>query len=397
MRRFRPAASGLLALCLVLTAGVAGAVNLTPPHGRHVPPLRLPPPVDPATLVTTCDSAAASPDDGQRTGPGVSTESLDANLALAQCGDAVRLYPTTARFHYQLGRARQKLGDYTGALESYRRAAELGSPIGAFSAAVMLRDGNGVVRDDDAAARLLAACADKGDPACLNALGYQYQQGLGVGRDPARAAALYRQAADGGLASAAVNLGFLYRDGEGVARDYAEAARLFRLAADKGDAVGSRNLALFYRDGLGVPKDEALAVTYFQQAADRGDEDALIKLAFAYISGSGVGRDAAKSFSYYQQAAGRGSSDGMAGLAYAYANGLGVAADGKMAAFWMLRALAAGNEYSFDQLANHWNAWNLDMRVATQAMLRDRGLYGGELNGTLNRETLAAIRRLAGR
>ena len=392
------AACSVILLGLALTApGPATSLNLTPAHGRHQPPVRLPPPADNASPVTPCDLSAASPDDSQKASPGVPLDNLDANLAVTQCTDAVRLYPGVARFHYQLGRARDKLGNGAAALESYRHAADLGSQIGAFSAAVMYRDGNGVDRDYDQANRLFRQCADMGDADCLNSLAYQYQAGLGVAADPAQAASLYKRAAEGGLVTANVNLGFLYRDGEGVAQDYAEAARQFQVAADKGDPVGARNLALFYRDGLGVPKDEEKAIAYFQQAADHGDDDALIKIAFAYLSGEGMKEDDAKSFAYYQQAADRGNTDGMAGLAYAYANGRGVAADNKMAAFWMVRALAAGNDYSYDQLTNHWGGWSPELRIAVQSILRDRSLYNGKLDGSLNRETLSAIRRLAGK
>jgi TPR repeat protein len=384
-------------LALAALAAPALALNLTPPHGKHQPPMRPVPPPAVIAPVTPCDVTAASPEDEQKAAPGVSLDNLDANQALTQCGDAIKLHPDTARFYYQLGRGQEKIGNAGAALQSYRHAADLGSLIGAFSAAVMYRDGNGVDRNYEEANHLFKQCADKGDADCLNSLGYQVQAGLGVPADPAQAAMLYKQAADGGLVTANVNLGFLYRDGEGVAQDYAQAARLFQVAADKGDAVGARNLAMLYRDGLGVPKDADKAITYFQQAADHGDDDALIKIAFAYLSGEGVKEDDAKSFAYYQQAADRGNTDGMAGLAFAYANGRGVAADDKMAAFWMVRALAAGNDYSFDQLTNHWGGWNPAMRMAVQSILADRGIYSGRSNGDLNRETLKAIRILAGK
>jgi TPR repeat protein len=376
----------------------ARAVNLTPPHGKHVPPFRAEP-TAPRNIepVTDCDRTAASPEDSQRVSDGIPLDNLDGTLAVTQCQNAVAAHPSVARFLYQLGRGQERLGNDTAALQSYRNAADLGSLIASFSAGVRERDGVGTDRDDEEATRLFKLCADKGDADCLNSLAYQYQEGRGVPADPTEAARLYRQAAADGLIAANVNLGFLYRDGDGMPADYAEAARQFQVAADRGDATGARNLALLYQNGQGVPKDEAKAVTLFQLAADHGDDDALIKLAVAYLDGAGVPKDETKSVAYYQQAADRGSSDGMAGLAFAYANGHGVTVDAKAAAQWIVRALATGNDYSFDQLTNHWGSWSLETRMAVQSILADRGLYGGNPNGDLNRETLKAIKVLAGR
>lgn len=389
---------GIITIGLTLQLQAAAALNLTPPHGKHVPPMRAEP-ARPKNIepVTDCDRAAASPEDSQKVADGVPIESLDGALAVAQCQQAADRYPTTGRFLYQLGRGQEKLGNDTLALQSYRKAADLGSLIAAFSAGVRERDGIGTTRDDQEANRLFKLCADQGDADCLNSLAFQYQAGRGVPADATQAIQLYRQAAAKGLVAANVNLGFLYRDGDGVPRDYAEAARQFQVAADKGDPAGAGNLAQLYQNGQGVPKDEAKAVTLFQQAADHGDDDALIKLAFAYLNGTGVPKDEAKSVAYYQQAADRGNTDGMAGLAFAYANGRGVPVDNKLAAQWMVRALAAGNDYTYDQLTSHWVGWNPDTRMALQSILADRGLYSGKINGDLNRETLKAIRVLAGR
>lgn len=387
-----------LMIGLVLQPQQVAALNLTPPHGKHVPPLWAEP-AKPASSepVTDCDRIAASPEDSQKTADGVPFDSLDGAQAISKCEDAVARFPTVGRFYYQLGRSQEKMGDDLASLKSYRRAAELGSLIAAFSAGVRERDGIGTPRDDTEANRLFKLCADRGDADCLNSLAFQYQTGRGAPVDTAQAVQLYRQAAAQGLVAANVNLGFLYRDGEGVPQDYAEAARQFEVAADKGDPVAARNLALLYQQGQGVPKDEARAAALLQQAADHGDDDALVKLAVAYLDGSGVPKDEAKSVTYYQQAADRGNTDGMAGLAFAYANGRGVQRDSRAAAQWMVRALAAGNDYTFDQLTNHWGGWNSDTRMAIQSILADRGLYGGKINGDLNRETLRAIRVLGGR
>jgi TPR repeat protein len=389
---------GLFLVGLLLSSGGAMALNLAPPHGKHVPPMRAEPSKPRSSEpITDCDRTAASPEDSERVTDGVPFDSLDGALAVSRCQEAVARYPGAARLVYQLGRGQEKLGNDAAALQAYRQAADLGSQIAAFSAAVRERDGISTARDDQEANRLFKLCADKGDPDCLNALAFQYQVGRGVPADGAQAVQLYRQAAATGLVAANVNLGFMYRDGDGVPQDYAEAARQFQVAADKGDPAGASNLAVLYQNGQGVPKDEGKAVTLYQAAADHGDDDALVKLAVAYLNGAGVPKDEAKSFGLYQQAADRGNTDGMAGLAFAYANARGTPANPGQAAQWMVRALAAGNDYVFDQLSNHWPEWSLGTRMAVQSILSDRGLYAGRANGDLNRETLRAIRVLAGR
>jgi TPR repeat protein len=398
LEAYRRALKAVLVAAFILPASFAGALNLTPPHGKHVPPMRADPSRPRETgPVTDCDKLAASPEDGQRVADGVAFDRLDGARAIAQCQDAVSHFPAIGRLLYQLGRGQEKIGDDAAALQSYRKAADLGSLIGAFSAGVRERDGVGTQRDDEEANRLFKLCADQGDGDCLNSLAFQYQAGRGVPADPNEAIRLYREAAATGLVAANVNLGFLYRDGDGVPVDYAEAARQFQVAADKDDPAGAASLALLYQNGQGVPKDETRAVSLFQMAADHGDDDALVKLAAAYLDGQGVPKDEAKSVAFYQQAADRGNADGMAGLAFAYASGRGIAADPKLAAQWMVKALAAGNDYAFDQLTDHWMGWSVDTRMAIQAVFADRGLYTGAINGDLNRETLRAIKILAGR
>ena len=84
---------GAVAAGMVMLANAAWALNLTPPHGRHVPPLRAAP-VQPQTeeAVTDCDRLAASPEDSQKVVDGVAMEALDGTLALARCEEAAGRY-----------------------------------------------------------------------------------------------------------------------------------------------------------------------------------------------------------------------------------------------------------------------------------------------------------------
>lgn len=52
-----------------------------------------------------CDIAAAHPSDPDRVGAGVATADVVTHVAIPACRAAVEREPTTARYHYQLGRA----------------------------------------------------------------------------------------------------------------------------------------------------------------------------------------------------------------------------------------------------------------------------------------------------
>jgi len=89
-------------------------------------------------------------------------------------------------------------GDFTTAVRWFRRAAELGSPLGAFNAAEFYRTGKGVPQSFEQAAQW------------------------------------YERAARGGFAPAQFYLGLLLHDGKGVAQDRERALGLWRTAAGQG-------------------------------------------------------------------------------------------------------------------------------------------------------------------
>jgi TPR repeat protein len=148
--------------------------------------------------LTDCDMLAANPDDPQRKASGVAFDKVDASAAIPACEAAVRQYPNDARLNYQLGRAHQKGGNYQGAIESYKKAA------------------------------------DQGYTPALSALGFMYAVGQGVTKDEAQAVSLYRKAAEQGYAAGQNNLGVMYAKGQGVAKDEAKAVSLYRKAAELG-------------------------------------------------------------------------------------------------------------------------------------------------------------------
>src|SRR5712691_207500 len=104
------------------------------------------------------------------------------------------------------------------------------------------------------------------------ALAYLYATGQGVPRDDAAAAAWYRKAAEQGDLNAANDLGALYANGRGVARDDGEAAFWYGRAAAAGIAAAQFNLGVMTAAGRGVAPDPAAAARWYRAAADQGYE-----------------------------------------------------------------------------------------------------------------------------
>ena len=105
-------------------------------------------------------------------------------------------------------------------------------------------------------------------------LGVMYQNGYGISQDYTEAVKWCRKAAEQGDATAQSNLGWMYQDGKGVVKDVTEAVKWYRKSAEQGDARAQSNLGIMYETGKGVSKDIAEAVKWYQKAAKQGYRDA---------------------------------------------------------------------------------------------------------------------------
>jgi hypothetical protein len=104
----------------------------------------------------------------------------------------------SAEMQYERGAKDFERGDYAGALDSYRSAA------------------------------------NQGFAPAQNRVGYMYQLGKGVDQDFEAAMNWYLRAADQGYAIAQFNVGALFEGGIGVTRSVADAIRWYELAAKQG-------------------------------------------------------------------------------------------------------------------------------------------------------------------
>lgn len=103
-----------------------------------------------------------------------------------------------------------------------------------------------------------------------NNLGVMLKDGQGVERDETKAVEWFRKAARQGNVLAQSNLGWMFHGGRGVAQNYDSAHYWYRKAALKGHAAAQNNLGLLFRDGLGLPQDSDSARYWFSLAAEQG-------------------------------------------------------------------------------------------------------------------------------
>ena len=133
----------------------------------------------------------------------------------------------------------------------------------------------------------LFLAAEQGSVEAQLTLGDLYAAGDGVARDEAAAAGWYRRAAvqgdaeairwvrlaaEQGSVEARAILGSLYTAGNGIPQDLGEAERWYRLAAEQGHVAAQTNLAGMYANGRGVAQDVGEAVRWYRRAAAQGHD-----------------------------------------------------------------------------------------------------------------------------
>jgi TPR repeat protein len=102
-------------------------------------------------------------------------------------------------------------------------------------------------------------------------LGGMSRDGLGVARNLDDAARLFQRASDLGSNEATADLASAYREGQGVVQDFGRALALYRKAATAGDPGAMYFLARMYAQGQGVSADKAIAFIYMRIASTSGD------------------------------------------------------------------------------------------------------------------------------
>jgi TPR repeat protein len=190
------------------------------------------------------------------------------------------------------------------AIESYKRAAELGSDYGAYLTAynlywtfkrydqaytyaqralkgddpegavryllgLMAYNGRGRPKDVPESLRLHQEAAQRGNGDALFELFVYAMQGIG---DRSKALSYLQEAAKRNQPRACANLGALYATGqlEGIPKDPVEAVKWYKRAADLGVGRAAAALGAMTLRGEGTPRDPQAAEAYFKRAEDLG-------------------------------------------------------------------------------------------------------------------------------
>jgi len=380
-----------------------------------------------------CDRLAASPTDANHVTDGIAFNSIDGPKAVEACREAVRHYPQTSRFKFQLARALDRSAAYDEAIPLYRQLADAGYANAITNLGATYQQGHGVVKDQGEAFRLYRQAAEKGEPVAMNSLGAMYALGKGVVKDQAEGARWFRKAAESGNVDAMTNLGslyllgrgvpkdqteafrlyrqaveksdpnaanrlgFMYENGLGTAKDDREAFRLYRQAAEKGNSQAILNLGRLYADGRGVQKDEAEAARLFRQAAQEGQPAGTYDLGKMYESGRGVAKDDAEALRLYRQAADKGYTPAMYSLGRMYVIGRGVTRNDAEAARWIFSAVKHGDHDAVAEMNTNSGPWGPGFRKELQRQLQAAGLYSGPIDGRFGPAVANAVETLAAR
>jgi predicted aspartyl protease len=121
---------------------------------------------------TECDGYAAAPSDvdPNTKSPGIAFDKINPAQAIPSCIAALRRFPDNARFLFELGRAYERAGNLSSALEYYRKAADQNYVAAEYSLGTMYRDGRGVPKDNQQAAVWYRKAAEQGLAAAQSSL-----------------------------------------------------------------------------------------------------------------------------------------------------------------------------------------------------------------------------------
>ena len=139
--------------------------------------------------ITDCDRIAASATDPERVTEGVTIGALDGAAGVKACRAALAKYPNTARFEFQLARSLQKTEAFDEAAVLYGKLVEHGYFAALVNYGWLLNNGQGVVRNQQAAVKLYLLAAQQGDLFGMFDVAMAYDSGEGLPFNPAQAAA----------------------------------------------------------------------------------------------------------------------------------------------------------------------------------------------------------------
>lgn len=382
----------------------------------------------------TCDRLVPIKDDNRfYAGPStaaVATLKSSAREAIKACSitasDPATLAAHKGRYEMLLGWALYADGQFATARGWFQRSATAGHPIGMTNLAEMARDGEGGEKDLTLARRWFASAAEAGHVGAMNGYGLRLYFGEGGDKDLDEARRWFQRAAEGDLdigmthyaemlrdgeggdadlagarlwfekaalagnASAMLSLGNLLYSGSGGEKNHPLARSWYQKSADAGSIIGKNNYGEMLRDGEGGPANLTEARRLFQSAAQDNNPYALHNLALMLRAGQGGPQNKRQALEFLEKAVELGHLLAIYQLAILLDEEAPPLQDRARAGRMIATAVARGHQFALDKVKDGLNDWHVDSRRSFQSDLKQRGLYTGATDGTINVETIAA-------
>ena len=177
--------------------------------------------------------------------------------------------------------------DEAGAVEWFRKGAELGSAKAKLNYGLVLCRGKGVPADPESGRAWIRKAAATGLPeANLEWAEALFHGNHGVGLDQAAAFPFYKVAADAGHPGACNTLGILYEKGMGVEADATVATGLYQKAARQGHTLGQVNYARMLDPESNQQEKRVEAIAWLLLAEESGSVQAAKLLQPLRIGGA---------------------------------------------------------------------------------------------------------------
>jgi TPR repeat protein len=357
MPLFRPICSSLMVFALLMQGPLAVAATHSLDESNAAPyPMANPayaqagggtfaaPQDDPTAQ--RCDALADSPDDPERVGDGVDTDSISVSEALPVCEQAATRQPLRPRYEYAYGRVLMAANRDSEAVKQFSLATQAGYPSAVADLGMLYAMGIGVEKNPKQAETLFRWAANAGLPVASFDMGVFYSNGDAVEADYTEAAKWYKAAGDGGYADGYAELGTLYITGD--PQNYATAAAWLQKAEQAGSIDGSLWLGWLYARGKGVQQNLPLALRLYTYAANGGSTEAAYRVGMMYRYGEGVQQDASAAAQWFYKAGKEGYTQAEAELGYMFYTGEGTRKSDTAALAWFVPAAQAGSPLAED-------------------------------------------------
>jgi uncharacterized caspase-like protein len=200
------------------------------------------------------------------------------------------------------------------------------------------------------------------------------------------------KSAEAGDTRSIVGLALAKLDRQSTDYDPTEALALLEKAVAAGDPDAKYRLAKVLEGGIGVDPDPARALKLYEEAAEAKIPAALNDMGYFHFTGElGLTADRDAALALFREAAAQGHTEAMFNVASFAANGLVPDLGQKEAADLLYRALRGGSELALDGLLNNADKFPTETWAGLQAILADKGLYDGAVDGSFGPGTRRAV------